>query len=325
MYKIVDSNKHIYNLYNYQKENEFEKIIVNNHEIIFGAQGIYFDLKKKIGISKKGAAVPDGYYLDHTFHHDPQLYFIEVELNNHDLYGHIGEQILRFSICSETDKHKIKTILLKNLVEDINKNKVLEKYFEKSKFNNINELLDEVIFEKDIAAIVVINEATPELDMVLSKLTITTEVIEVQTYTNGNEKIHRITPFRDEISLDLEQNVDADELDTIVVPAREDGFKSEFIDNERWYAIRISSVMLDKIKYIAVYQVAPVSGITYIAEVEKIEKYRETNKYMVIFKSGSIKKLEKISLGDKRQGPQAPRYTSYKKIFKAKYLNDLWN
>lgn len=67
MYKIVDSNKHIYNLYNYQKENEFEKIIVNNHEIIFGAQGIYFDLKKKIGISKKGAAVPDGYYLDLTF------------------------------------------------------------------------------------------------------------------------------------------------------------------------------------------------------------------------------------------------------------------
>ena len=57
MYKIVDSNKHIYNLYNYQKENEFEKIIVNNHEIIFGAQGIYFDLKKKIGIFKKGAAV----------------------------------------------------------------------------------------------------------------------------------------------------------------------------------------------------------------------------------------------------------------------------
>ena len=51
MYKIVDSNKHIYNLYNYQKENEFEKIIVNNHEIIFGAQGIYFDLKKIIGIS----------------------------------------------------------------------------------------------------------------------------------------------------------------------------------------------------------------------------------------------------------------------------------
>ena len=234
MYKIVDSNKHIYNLYNYQKENEFEKIIVNNHEIIFGAQGIYFDLKKKIGISKKGAAVPDGYYLDLTFHHDPQLYFIEVELNNHDLYGHIGEQILRFSICSETDKHKIKTILLKNLVEDINKNKVLEKYFEKSKFNNIYELLDEVIFEKDIAAIVVINEATPELDMVLSKWTITTEVIEVQTYTNGNEKIHRITPCREEISLYLEQKVDADELDTIVVPARQYGFKSEFIDNERW-------------------------------------------------------------------------------------------
>ncbi len=186
-------------------------------------------------------------------------------------------------------------------------------------------MLDEVIFEKEIAAIVVINEATAELDMVLSKLTISTEVIEVQTYVNGNEKLHRVTPFRDDINIDLGQNVDADELDTIVVPAREDGFKTEFIDNERWYAIRISSLMLDKIKYIAVYQVAPISAITYIAEVEKIEKYRDTNKYMVVFKTGTVKKIEKIILGEKRQGPQAPRYTSYKKIFKAKKLSDLWN
>jgi hypothetical protein len=39
----------------------------------------------------------------------------------------------------------------------------------------------------------------------------------------------------------------------------------------RWFAIRISgAAMIDKIKYIAAYQVAPVSGITH-AEVRKTQ------------------------------------------------------
>jgi|GEM_PF-455124 len=50
--------------------------IVANAEIIFGSQGIYFDIKKKIGKSKEGAAIPDGYYLDLKFHADPVLYFV---------------------------------------------------------------------------------------------------------------------------------------------------------------------------------------------------------------------------------------------------------
>ena len=33
---------------------------------------------------------------------------VEVELNSHDVYGHIGEQILRFGISTETDKYKLK-------------------------------------------------------------------------------------------------------------------------------------------------------------------------------------------------------------------------
>ena len=61
------------------------------------------------------------------------------------------------------------------------------------------------------------------------------------------------------------------------MPAREDGFNEEFHKHDRWYAIRISSAMIDKIKYIAAYQVAPISGITYVAEVDRIEKYKDTN------------------------------------------------
>lgn len=325
MYRISDESGNIYTQYTYLKEADFEKMIVANSDRIFGEEGIYFNIKKLIGTPKKGATIPDGYFLDLTFHNDPRLYLVEIELNSHDVYGHIGEQLLRFGISTESDKYKIKNCLISEVNKDKSRKQKLENYFFKSKYQNINELLDKVIFENRPAAIIVIDEATEELYNVMAQLTMSTEVIEAQTYICGEKKLHRFSPFKDEVMTDLAPDVDADALDTIVVPAREDGFNEEFLGNNRWFAIRISSAMIDKIKYIAAYQVSPVSGITHIAEVDRIEKYKDTNKYIVFFKSGTVKEISKISLGKKKgMAPQAPRYSSYKTIFRAKTLDDLW-
>lgn len=326
MYKIVDESGNVYTQYVYSKEADFERMIVSNADTIFGASGIYFDIKKLIGTPKKGAVIPDGYFLDLTFHNDPQLYLVEVELHSHDVYAHIGEQILRFGISSETDKYKMKNRLLANVNNDREKKDKLAEFFVKSKYNNINELLDKVIFENKPAAIIVIDEATDELFNVMAQLTITTEVIEAQTYICGDKKLHRFSPFKDEVMTDLPENSDADELDTIIVPAREEGFNEVFLNNEQWFAIRISAAMIDKIKYIAAYQVAPISGITHVAEVVRIEKYKDTNKYIVYFRPGSVKKINKISMGKKKGlALQGPRYSSYKALMEAKTLDDLWN
>lgn len=325
MYRIIDQTGVVYTQHTYTKEADFERMIVTNAATIFGESGIYFDLKKLIGTPKKGAAIPDGYFLDLTFHNAPQLYLVEVELNSHDVYSHIGEQILRFGISTETDKYKLKNNLLSAVNADPAKKKKLADYFDKSKYDNINELLDKVIFENKPAAIIVIDEATDELFNVLDQLTMTTEVIEAQTYICGDKTLHRFSPFRDDVLNDLPANTDADELDTIIVPAREDGFNEEFLKNDRWFAIRISATMIDKIKYIAAYQVAPISGITYIAEVERIEKYKDTSKYILHFKSGTLTKINKVSLGSKKGlAPQAPRYSSYQTIISAKTLDELW-
>lgn len=325
MYKIINESNEIFHLYNYESEVVFESMIVENANAIFGKDGIYFDIKKLIGKPKKGATIPDGYYLDLTFHNDPRLYLVEIELHNHDVYGHIGEQILRFGISSETDKYKIKSCLLENISQDTAKKAKLNDYFKKSKYDNINELLDKVIFDNKPAAIIIIDHASDELSNVLGQLTMATEIIEAHTYICGNKKLHRFTPFKDDVMTDLSSDEDADELDTIVVPAREDGFNEEFLNNNRWYALRISGAMLDKIKYIAAYQVAPISGITYIAEVSHIEKYKDTNKYIVYFKPNTTQKINKIGLGRKKgQAPQAPRYSSYDSISRARSLDDLW-
>lgn len=50
--------------------------------------------------------------------------------------------------------------------------------------------------------------------------------------------------------------------------------------------------MKERIKYIAAYQVAPESAVTYIAEVKDIKPFEDTGKYLVEFKAPA-EKLEK--------------------------------
>ena len=80
--------------------------------------------------------------------------------------------------------------------------------------------------------------------------------------------------------------------------------------------------MLDKIKHIAVYRIAPISAITHIAPVASIEQWRDTNKYVVIFASPA-KKISPIRLVRKSnvKAPQAPRYTSKERLKTAKTLD----
>ena len=67
--------------------------------------------------------------------------------------------------------------------------------------------------------------------------------------------------------------------DTIVVAAREEGFQRVFLGGDCWYAIRISGGKLADIKYIAAYQVTPISAVTHVAEIDSIEPYGDKGKY----------------------------------------------
>ena len=53
MYKIIDELGTVYTQYVYSKEADFEKMIVENSDKIFGSTGIYFDIKKLIGTPKR--------------------------------------------------------------------------------------------------------------------------------------------------------------------------------------------------------------------------------------------------------------------------------
>jgi hypothetical protein len=113
------------------------------------------------------------------------------------------------------------------------------------------------------------------------------------------------------------------EPDTVVVPAQQEGFEKVFIGENAWFAIRISGGMLPKIKYIAAYRSQPVSAITHLAPVEKIEPYGDTGKYKLIF-SEPAKPIGPIHLGNAPSGAmQGPRYTTRSKLLAAKTVGDL--
>lgn len=328
MERIVIENE-IFYLKNYSLEKDFEQDVVANYRHIFGSETIYIDIKKKIGDSI--ATIPDGYVLDLTFFNNPRLYIIENELGIHDAYKHIGSQLLKFAVSYKQSGRKIKQYILDYLANSPEDMKLLEAKIPQMGYRNIDALLEALIFEKSVAAIVIIDNSSPELENVLSQLTMNTDIIEFKTYeSKTGKKIYKFIPFNNEIKEIVatqtnSTNISVEDIDTIVVPAQEEGFQSAFIESNAWWQIRISVSMLDKIKYIAAYRTAPISAITHIAEVQRIEKYKDTNKYILYFKEPA-KEVKHIGLDKNKKGlvPQSPRYTSFKRLADAKSLSELF-
>lgn len=117
---------------------------------------------------------------------------------------------------------------------------------------------------------------------------------------------------------------DNDGFDTVVVPAREEGFNSVFLGENAWYAIRINARHIPRLKYIAGYQVAPVSAITHVAEIASIVPYNNTGKYKIIFKEPA-KQIQPIPRSDASTvSMQSARYALHEKLMAAKTLDEVW-
>ena len=183
--------------------------------------------------------------------------------------------------------------------------------------------------------LVIIDEISDELESALMRqFRFPVEIITFQRYINSDgERIYQFEPFLADVSIPvvsykketttITKTIDPSEIDTIVVPAREGGFKEVFIGENSWHAIRIHPSMIPKIKYIAAYQVAPVSAITHIAKVKSIDQWKDSNKYILRF-TEPAKKIEPIKLVAKGvvKALQNSRYTSIERLNKAKTLEE---
>lgn len=328
MERIVSGND-IYYLKEYQLEKDFEQDVVANYRHIFGNDTVYIDIKKKIGDNI--VTIPDGYLLDFTFSNTPRLYIIENELSVHDAYKHIGTQLLKFAVSYKQSRLKIKQYILDYLSKSPTNMTFIESKASEMGYRNIDAMLESMIYRDTVDAIVIIDNSSAELENVLSHLSMKIDIIEFKAYENGaGNRLYKFIPFNNEVKEFVAarsgaKNVSPEDIDTIVVPAQEEGFQSAFIESNAWWQIRISVSMLDKIKYIAAYRTAPVSAITHVAEVDRIERYKDTNKYILYFKE-SAKAIPHIELDKDKKGvaPQASRYTNYARLMSATKLSEVF-
>jgi len=322
--------------YQHRTEADFEKVIKALADNIFGPTSNYLDIKRKVK-GREIVSIPDGYVIDLVDSRNPRLYVVENEISTHDAFRHIGSQMLRFVVSFDDAKKEIRELLMTELQTKPEYLKRLEVACASSESRNIDNYLDSAVFGP-FRGVVLIDEIQPELNRVLEKINANISVLEVRTYASetgeycyhydtlydeGDEGI-RATEYVAEVVTSEERvrrRENRAKCDTIVVPAREDGFKEVFLGEDRWYAIRIGAAMKDRIKFIAGYQVAPISAVTHIAEIKEIKPYEDSGKYQVIFQ-GPAKEVSPIGLNETRYKPQGPVYVRYDDLVKAKHLDE---
>ncbi len=327
----------IYRLASYQSESELEAAINQVKGELFGAHRIYLDVKRKIGAKAGLRNIPDGYLIDLSGQ-KPRLYVVENELASHEPLRHIAVQILEFSLSFEAEPRTVRNILFNALREQSDALAKCEAYAASHGFRNLDHFLDVLVFETPFAALVVIDEIPENLENVLAKkFQFGVEVLQLACYFNGNgERVFRFEPFLADLADEPEtvaptadtiprRRIDSSTVDTVVVPAREEGFQETFLGENRWYAVKIHGTMRPQIKYIAAYRVAPVSAITHFAPVGSIEPWKDTGKFVLNF-TEPAREIGPISLvkGSKGKALQNLRYTNRQTIEQAKTLDDIW-
>jgi len=327
MSKLVTADG-VFRLHRHLTEKDFEGVVVKLADEVFGARRVYLDCKRRIGSRGGKQSIPDGYLIDLSRRQEPQLFVVEVETAAHDLFNHVGIQLLQFAFSYSSAPRVVRQALFEEVTARPDVLGKCEAYVREAGLRNLDHFLDELVFDKPFRAIVVIDQATDELHDVLRNFQFSVEVIEFFTYVGpGDKRIYRFAPFLEDVEESLEEGrrpaADVAEIDTVVVPAREDGFQETFLGEDCWYAVRLHTSMIPQIKYIAAYRVAPTSAITHWAPVRLIEPWRDTGKYVLHF-AQPASEVGPISLvrGGRIKWLQNLRYTTLNRLLKAKTLDD---
>lgn len=330
---IIDAEGNLFQPHVYENEAEFERSVINLADQIFGPSTIYIDVKKRVA-GNEIISIPDGYVIDMTDASNPKLFIIENEIVGHDPFKHIGIQMLKFVTSFEDAKTSVRNFLMEEISKESSKISRLQEGCNRSDSRNIDNYLDQAVYS-NFRGIVVIDEARTELHHVLEKINANISVLELKTFESANGlHLHEFDTLYDEFEEELfkkESEVPENraarrkrraESDTIIVPARKDGFEKVFLGENQWYQIRIGAAMKDKIKFIAAYQSAPISAITHIAEVKEIRPYEDTGKYIVIFKE-SAQQIGPIRPRELKYSPQGPVYAKKEDLLNAEYLEEV--
>lgn len=330
---VVWINGDAYLLAEYANEGDFEKAILEVESELFGPNRIYLDVKKRMGVKGGQRNIPDGYLIDLSGR-KPRLYVVENELATHDPLRHVAVQILQFSLSFESEPRSVRTIVCDAIQSDLAARTQCEEFARINRFRNLDHLIDEMVFESPFAALVIIDQIPDKLEKILAeKFRFGVEVLSLARYENqSGKRLYHFEPFLSDIPVVSEspavssgRSFATDEIDTVVVPAHREGFERAFLGEDCWYAVRIHGTVRPQIKYIAAYQIRPISAITHVAPVRSIEPYGDEGKSIIYF-SEPATEIEPIQMvkGGRVKTFQNLRYTTLDRLRSASNLDEVF-
>ncbi len=160
-------------------EDEFERVVKEHAEGIFGEQAIYLDRKQKLKSLSGIGSIPDGYVI--IFGDSPEWHIIEVELSSHPLYEHIVSQVSRF--ISGIGNPSFQRAIVNAIDSEITRNPFLRWMLKKAvEPTEIYRFLSDLISKPPILT-VIIEKDTEELREALNTLRYPQiKVVEFQTF-----------------------------------------------------------------------------------------------------------------------------------------------
>ncbi len=180
----------------FDKENEFEREIINNSKFFFGKDSIFIDAKRKIETKSLGNSIPDGFLFDLSKKENPEFYLLEVELAKHDFFNHIFPQITRFFGFFKNDSSQADLVekIFSIITNDSDLKKEFKKYLgEKEIYKFIKDTI-----ENSQNILLVIDGDKSELPEITETYTDTwgkmVKVLLVKKYSNANDIIYTMHP-----------------------------------------------------------------------------------------------------------------------------------
>jgi hypothetical protein len=321
----------------FETASQLESAVADVSATMFGPRRIYLNARKLIGENGKTNDIPDGYLLDLSSKREPRMFVVENEVASHATLDLVAVRILELSLSFETSPFKLKAILKEALKADNAGLQLCETYAAANGFENLDYLLEGLFLKADaFNALVIIDDSEAELDTFLRRrFAFPVEILTLLRFkTLDGQAAYQFDPFQadfagqsnetDTRAIGGTDEVGPSELDTVVVPAWEEGFQQTFMGENRWGEILVHSSMRPRIKYIAAYRAAPVSAITHVAAVSNIAIRGEGPKCALSFLApmeiGPVKLVPKPNGTIK--APQAPRYTSHARLIKAANLDE---
>lgn len=318
----ISLDRIIYEPDSFSTEQELEDAVQLHAKDIFSDECLYICIKKRVTNKNNSFInIPDAYVID--FRGRPKLWVVENELSTHDSFRHVGVQMLQFASQFTEGSFEIKSMLLEAINNDINLQSRASKLTKKVNFQNIGEVLDYAIYKNEFGFVIIIDEINQDLYSVTRELARQPELLQIQKYKSKDGTL--LYTYEELLGEVVEAKStwikDIDDIDTMVAPAKEEGFKRVFLGQKEWYAVRIASSVIPRLKYLAMYEVAPIKAIRWIGKIESIQPYEDTGKYKIFL--SEINEIEPIKLGNPKYAPYGPRYTTYELLQKAKDLGDL--